>query len=181
MSNSTGGVGDRDERRHLVDGGQLLEYWVSEGLNGHNADAIAKCFSAIFIEHNPFRVPNYFNTPEVSRRGTTHLLSVVKFLSLPVVDVKFSIEDAFESDGRVGYRLFAEGSVRVLPSNTDLTRSGKGLVHGKVISGSTYDGLRQNWETLLGDRRHMAIEAIGIYRIVNNKFVEHWEASSPLE
>jgi SnoaL-like domain len=149
----------------------LLVRFVEEVLNGHSIEALPEIVSPNFVDHDPIEV----HGPTGQRRmGLAYLEDLVRFLDLPVVDVRFELEDLLEDGDRIAYRLFGEGVIRVDVGS--LARGGAVTVGARPPEsqvarlGELREGL------LLGEMLHTEYSGVGIFRVESGRLRERWGA-----
>lgn len=149
----------------------LMVRFVEEVLNGHSIEAMREIVSPSFVDHDPIDV--HAGTGR-RRVGMDYLEDLVRFLGLPVVDVRFKLEDLLEDGDRIAYRLFGEGVVRV---DTGSLASGSGDAADGRSSGSRVvrvGGLPEG--ALLGEALHTEYSGVGIFRVEFGLLHERWGA-----
>lgn len=135
-------------REARVPGLVLLERLVDEGLNGHDDSVVATLFSPRYRDHHPLSVPGADRT--AGRMGSTqNMRDVIAFLA-GCTDIKFTLEDAFATGDRVGYRLFGEGTVH-LPRTPGARPASPG-----------------------GASVHLTYHCVGIFALAAGRFTERW-------
>jgi hypothetical protein len=149
-------VTDSDLEKENLDC-KLVRRFVDEALNGCDLSVLREVLSTRFRDHDPVRLPGQVDGP-ASFGSIRHVESLVEFLAQPTVDIAFVLEDLFGAGGRVGYRLFGQGTISLSPEGLALGESRPGLPEGK----------------LLGNRLAMEYSSTGIFGVEGGRIVERW-------
>lgn len=130
----------------------LVERLV-EVLNDGAPAMVLDILSPTFRDHDPLTVPGVV-TPRLAGQGTrADVVELVSFLRRPDVDVRFTLEDVFGHDDRLGYRLYGDGLLHRPEADASEL-----LPPGKLVGGSL----------------HVAYSCVGIYRVAAGRLVERW-------
>lgn len=165
-------------------GTELLGRFVDEVLNVGCASPIPEIFAPMFRDNHPLRIPGVLEPP--GKTGTiADLRTVVHLLASPVLDMGFVLEEAFEVEGRVAYRLFGEGTVALAP-----TEPLEGPVSVRATPGATdYTAPRRfdlvdtrlsirsmGWPEgkILRNRAIVMYSCVGMFRVLGSKLAERW-------
>jgi hypothetical protein len=93
-------------------GTALMGRFVDDILNRRDEASVEQLFSPRYVDHHPFYRERSDAPSGLALSGPGRLadvLALVRLLAAPDVDVTFHLEEAFERDGRVGYRIFGAG------------------------------------------------------------------------
>ncbi len=163
---------------------RLLDRFVKEVLNDHRHVAISEIFRPTFRDHDPITIFGSAPHLPLGRDDIDGLFALSGFLSQPEIDFQFIIEDVFAVSGRIAYRMYGQGSIKIddaadgrngneilpgLPGRFGTLRRLK--VSGAEMAVSTR-GFHEG--TVLGGRYLVMVSRIGIYKVVDNKLAEHW-------
>jgi hypothetical protein len=159
----------------------ILQHFVTDILNEHQGDNIGLYVTPSYRDHHPFRVPGVLE-PLVPGFGTVRdVRAMVDFLSLPAVDCWFSLEDAFTSDDRIGYRLFGEGTVEVSRLSRALESRSGPQSRNNEMRHLTAPGTSTVLSTLgspdgqfVGNRFHITYSCVGVYHVRSGRLAERW-------
>jgi hypothetical protein len=165
-------------------GSALLNCFVEDVLNACSVDAISDIFTPTFRDNHPLRIRGVLEPP--GKTGSTaNLRAVVSLLASPVLDMAFVLEDAFDVEDRVAYRLFGEGTVALAQADSRQGPDSIGHVGGlwrsadarKVGLADTRLSIKTSgWPEgkILGNRVAVMYSCVGIFRVVGNQFAERW-------
>jgi hypothetical protein len=165
-------------------GSALLGCFVGNVLNARSADAISDIFTPTFRDNHPLRIRGVWDPP--GKTGSTaNLRALVKLLASPVIDMAFVLEDVFEVEDRVAYRLFGEGTVALAQGGSRQGPDSIGEVGGLWRSADARKlGLTDTrlsiktsgWPEgkILGNRVTVMYSCVGIFRVVGNQLAERW-------
>jgi len=104
-------LGEEMQRTRTGVGSAQLGRFVQEVLNDCRLEAIPEIFAPTFRDNHPLRIPAYWIRR--ARTGSVaDLAAVVNLLASPVLEWDLIVEDLFEVEGRVAYRLFGQGTSR---------------------------------------------------------------------
>jgi len=146
------------------DGLTLLSRFVEECLNRVDLGEIGEIFSPMYRDYDPIPMPwgGSVNHPSGNVRD---IYNMVTFLADPRVDALFQLEDAFQSNDRVGYRLFGHGIVTMSDS-------------GSAQADQSADHLFNTGAPVRPTAATMDVQyrSVGIFRIASGRFIERWGA-----
>ncbi len=172
------------QRTSQAVGSALLSRFVQEVLNDCCAESIPEIFNPTYRDNHPLRIPGLLEPP--GKTGSTaDLRTVVNLLASPVLDMGFVLEDLFEVEGRVAYRMFGQGTVALSPSGAH--HDGESLSHvgdaWKSPTERSFDfadarlGIKAfGWPEgkILGDRAVVRYSCVGIFRVLGSQLAERW-------
>jgi hypothetical protein len=146
---------------------RLIERYVDEVLNGGSVETIEVLFNPTYVDHNPLSGRG--------AEGVDELRLLVSFLALPATDIRFTLEDVFEVEGRGAYRLFGEG----LGSVGEFSKL---VAHRPAPSvGSPFGALRRGparmvepMNPLPSGNLHYDYSCTGIFVERSGRFAERW-------
>lgn len=157
----------------------LVERFVEGVLNGHDAEIVETLFHPRFMDRDPLVIPGVVDGDGIA--GRPGIAVQVKLLSSPGVDIRFTLEDAFDNGSdRVGYRLFGEGSLPLTPELEHETREpGRGgtISVRKLGVAGTSLAFRSTWlrrSQPLAQRFSITYSCVGVFRIEDRRFLERW-------
>lgn len=106
-------------------GTALTGRFVDDILNRRDEASVEQLFSPRYLDHHPF-YRERSDAPSGPGR-LADVLALVRLLAAPDVDVTFHLEEAFERDGRVGYRIFGAGVLATAGTPTHVTYESVGI------------------------------------------------------
>jgi len=144
---------------------RLIERFVDEVLNGTSVEALDALFHPSYLDHEPLSGR--------SSGGVDDLRLLVSFLALATTDIRFTLEDVFESEQRAAYRIFGEG-----PGSVDEFSK---LVAHRQMPDARFDALRRSptqmglpLRSLPTGILHYSYSSTGIFIERGGKFQERW-------
>lgn len=160
-------------------GTELLVRFVDEVLNAGSPSALSEIFAPTFRDNHPLRIPGVLEPP--GKKGTiADLRAVVNLLASPVLDMGFVLEDVFEAEGRVAYRLFGEGTVALAPiepTNGSVAPDAAQAATRRFDLVDTRLSIRTlGWPEgkILMNRAVVMYSCVGIFRVLGSQFAERW-------
>jgi hypothetical protein len=145
----------------------LLGSFVTNLLNDANPIEVATLVDEGYRDHDPLRLPPFLVPSQATFSTRSDLVQLVRFLGHPSVDIRFHLEDAFQVNDRIAYRLFGAGTLSIrdlLPQATSedidsIARGGRqNLPQGKI----------------LGESVQVDYQCTGIFRIHEGRMIERW-------
>lgn len=144
---------------------------VEACLNKHQTETLSQLVAPGYRDHNPFSLPG-MTRPARRGWGTyKDLVQLLRYLALPGVDIRFTVEDAFSSSDRVGYRLFGEGQIAALK---DRDTGPQPLVAAKVANAISGGFSGTIVKKRLGIASLVELSCVGIYRFHDGRIAERW-------
>lgn len=150
----------------------MVTSFVEEVLNRHDTSLVPQLFCQRYVDNDPF----YFhagksqNQNRKRKHGIPDLIEFISFLEGPQVDAKFTLEDCFQADDRIAYRLYGEATVRLVSITAAPGRSPSGLrVFSQIISDAT-EGTQDEPQQCL----HLIYDCTGIFELQDHRFVARW-------
>ena len=177
-------LGEEMQRTRTGVGSAQLGRFVQEVLNDCRLEAIPEIFAPTFRDNHPLRIPGLLDPP--GKTGSVaDLRAVVNLLASPVLDMGFIVEDLFEVEGRVAYRLFGQGTVALTPNAAqpapdalrpvggarNSTRRSASLISSILGSASRRQAGRRE---VLGDRAVVRYSCVGIFHVLGGQLAERW-------
>lgn len=148
----------------------LVRLYVAEILNGTNIHAISQLFNPRFVDHDPLRIPGVIR-PTRSVGTVADVRQQTLLLAMPGVDIKFHLEDVFQSPvGDVAYRVFGQGTVPLAAPD----ENGSALPRAMRVPGTSLAFVGSNDQRVLGNELHLAYRCVGIFRVSDGKLMERW-------
>jgi hypothetical protein len=151
-------------------GMDLVRTYVTDVLNTHKVETVYDIFSPNYVDHDPFFATH---RPDGIFHEAKHRADVLKlghFLSRPEVDVKFNLEELFESNDRIAYRLYGEGTVKV--DSVRKTGEAPHAVDTRVFR-SVADALEMEHDAGKS-MLHSIYQCTGIFLVENEMLVARW-------
>ncbi len=151
----------------------LLRSFVDNALNGERLSVISDLFSPSFEDHDPIVIPGILPMDPRGRSGLSDIHAITRFFSQSRVDFKFVVEQAFEHEDCVAYRLFGQGYIGL---ETDDSSESLGLFRRLAVTNANMAASTVGFAegTILGDRYLVVVTRVGMYRVANGRLVEHW-------
>jgi len=178
-------LGEEMQRTRTGVGSAQLGRFVQEVLNDCRLEAIPEIFAPTFRDNHPLRIPGLLDPP--GKTGSVaDLRAVVNLLASPVLDMGFIVEDLFEVEGRVAYRLFGQGTVALTPNAAQPAPDALRPVGGARNSNTTerkFDFVDSRlgittagWPEgkILGDRAVVRYSCVGIFHVLGGQLAERW-------
>jgi len=150
--------------------------FVDTILNGHDGLRIPDIFSPSYRDHDPLSIPSIGLGAGPQAGTVAELQRLVGFLALESVDIQFVIEDLFSHGDRAAYRLFGQGTVKVI---LDEDRDSVPNDHVDEdtpfhITASRQDIADMEDVTLFGSELHLEYSCTGIFHIRSQRLQERW-------
>ena len=152
----------------------LVRDFVESVLNHHDQSLIDYLFSERYTDHDPLRIPGLLEPGAI---GTIDdLKKSVCFLSFSEIDFHFTLEDLFSVGNKVAYRLFGDGTLKVVVdgnANMDARNENSSISRFRFSASEQWVGSLP-LGSLLGNSLHVAYDCSGIFHVQEGKLATHW-------
>lgn len=162
-----------------MEGDSVVSRYVERVLNGLDVAEVHSLFSPGYFDHDPLIIPGITERDGV-KKDRYYLEQLVRFLSLPTVDILFELLDVCgsETEGRFAARIRGEGIIGLdgvdtvhnaysrLAISTDERLPVPEVVVPSVI-------LRPEGK-LVGKRLHVGYSVLAMFAVSNGQITEKW-------
>jgi hypothetical protein len=156
---------------------QIAQEFVGRVLNNFSVEGVNELFSRSYVDHDPIVLPGLIS-PRSGKGSLRDIVELGQLLSLPEVDVHFTLEDALYGEQSASFRIFGEGTIKTSPEPvTARYLAAKAIRTGSdpatYVRAHSQDMKPSPGKFLLGST-HISIRCVGMFSLKAGLIQERW-------